>query len=308
MAALTPAEEARARLAGLLGPDWPGAGFARIETRGITAYGDWVREDLRLSGVADEEVPAWFLRPPDGATPVPAVLYIHAHGNAYQIGRAELFDGRPMLLRPYADDLVRAGLAVLCLELPAFGVRADPGEEARAKAALWRGGTLFGQMLAELRGGIDVLACHPQVRSDRIGALGASMGSTLAFWLAALDPRLRVAACLCSLADLGTLIETGAHDGHGIYMMVPGLTAAFRTGQIAGLAAPRALLIGAGLADWSTPPGAFDRARADLEAAYAAAGASTSLRFVVDARGEHMETPAMRAAVLELFGRELCDH
>jgi len=133
------------------------------------------------------------------------------------------------------------------------------------------------------------------------------MGSTLAFWLAALDPRLRATAALCSLADLEMLIDSGAHDGHGIYMMVPGLTRAFRTGQIAGLAAPRALLIGAGMADWSTPPEAFARARADLEAAYAAAGAAPALAFVVDAGAGHEETPEMRAAVLDLFARDLAD-
>ncbi|KPP88065.1 MAG: Alpha/beta hydrolase family [Rhodobacteraceae bacterium HLUCCA08] len=307
MAALSRAEAERARLAALLGPDWPGPGLADIACRATTRFGGWIREDLALTDAAGEVVPAWFLRPPDGAAPVPAVLYVHAHGNAYGIGRSELFDGRPMLRRPYAEDLVQAGLAVLCLDLPGFGARAEPGESARAKAALWRGGTLLGRMLAELRAGIDLLAAHPLVRADRIGALGASMGSTLAFWLAALDPRLRATAALCSLADLEMLIDSGAHDGHGIYMMVPGLTRAFRTGQIAGLAAPRALLIGAGMADWSTPPEAFARARADLEAAYAAAGAAPALAFVVDAGAGHEETPEMRAAVLDLFARDLAD-
>ena len=65
------------------------------------------------------------------------------------------------------------------------------------------------------------------------------MGATLAFWLAALDPRMKAVAHLCCFADLETLVASGAHDLHGLYMTVPGLLAVARTGEIAGLIAPR---------------------------------------------------------------------
>ncbi|MBF9030587.1 hypothetical protein HKCCE3408_09280 [Rhodobacterales bacterium HKCCE3408] len=290
----------------LLGPGFPGPGFAGAERVGESDFLGWQIDDLRFrSAETNEEIPAFFLRPPDGAAPVGAVIYMHAHGNRYETGRDELLAGRPALQRPYAEDLRRLGLAALCLELPAFGARREPGESARAKALLWQGRTLFGQMLAELTAGVDYLAGHPAVDAGRTGALGFSMGSTLAFWLAALDRRIRATSALCSFADLEGLISAGAHDGHGIYMMVPGLLPVARTGQIAGLAAPRALQIGVGLQDWSTPPEAFARGRTDLEAAYAAAGAADRLSFHVEPDSGHVETPAMRDAVLAFLQREL---
>lgn len=294
--------ELRARLTALLGPGFPGAGFAGVDLCGQSTLDGWVLEDLLFRTATGEAVPAFFLRPPDGRAPVPALVYCHAHGNRYAMGREELVTGRPALQSPYAPDLVRAGIATLCIEMPCFGARHDPGESTRAKAALWRGETLFGQMLAEQVAGVDFLAAHPAVRSDRIGAFGFSMGSTLAFWLAALEPRVRAASALCSFADLETLVRTGAHDGHGVYMTVPGLLPVARTGQIAGLIAPRALQVGVGLKDWSTPEAAFATARRDLETAYAGGG---RLAFHVEPEAGHEETPAMRAAVLAFLSEEL---
>lgn len=297
-----PPEGLRAKVEALLG----GAGctFARVRRRGQSDCHGWVLEDL-LFETGGEPVPAFFLRPPDGHAPVPALLYAHAHGNAYAIGRDELTQGRPALHAPYAGELVALGCAALCLEMPGFGARQDPTESARAKAALWRGETLFGQMLAEQRAGLDWLAAQPVIDAGRLGALGLSMGATLAWWLAALDPRLRAAAALCCLADLETLVETGAHDLHGLYMSVPGLFPLARTGQIAGLAAPRALLVANGARDPLTPPAAQATARADLEAAYGAQDAINMLIFHDEPETGHEETAAMRAAVRGFLRRHL---
>lgn len=292
----------RARLSRLLGPGFPGAAFAEIARKSVSDCHGWVLEDLLFTSATGEAIPAFLLRPPDRAAPVPAVVYCHAHGNRYQMGRDELLAGRPALQGAYAADLVAAGIAALCIEMPCFGARVAPDESTCAKAALWRGETLFGQMLAEQRAGVDFLAGHPSVRADRIGAVGFSMGSTLAFWLAALDPRIRATCASGSLADLATLVDQGAHDGHGIYMMVPGLLPVARSGQIAGLAAPRALQVAVGLRDAATPEAAVDVARADLEAAYSDGG---RLDFVVEAEAGHEETPSMRAAVLRFLSEEL---
>ncbi len=300
----------REDLVRLLGPGYPGSGFAAVRIADVEEHLGWRLEHLIFTSAADgaegEDIPAVFLRPPDGQGPVPAVIYAHAHGNRYETGRAELIDGRPALRGPYAPDLQRLGVAALCFDLPAFGDRQNPGEAARAKALLWQGRTLFAQMLSELRAGVDYLCAHPAVAADRIGALGFSMGSTLVWWLAALDPRIRATSAICSFADLEQLVLTGAHDGHGIYMTVPGLLPLARSGQIAGLAAPRALQICVGLKDWSTPEAAFARAHSDLEAAYLAAGAADRLRFHVEPETGHAETPAMRQAVLAFLEHELC--
>jgi pimeloyl-ACP methyl ester carboxylesterase len=135
--------------------------------------------------------------------------------------------------------------------------------------------------------------------------MGISMGGTLAWWLAALDPRLAAAVSMCCLADLARLVETGAHDGHGPYMTVPGLLAMTSTGRLSGLAAPMPLMHCVGFADWSTPRDAYETAKAELRDAYSAAGAAGALRFhEADAPG-HEETDAMRAAVAAFLEEHL---
>lgn len=294
----------RERLAGLLGAGFPGPGFYGVKQQGEVGFGDWVIEDLLFEAISGEPVPALFLRPPEGHNPVPAIVYCHAHGNRYSMGREELTKGRPSLQGACANDLQTLGIAALCLEMPCFGTRQSPPESARAKAALWRGDTLFGQMLSEQMAGLSYLAEHPLVDGTRLGAVGFSMGSTLAWWLAAMDERVRAASALCSFADLETLVDLDAHDGHGIYMTVPGLLAAGRSGQVAGLAAPRALQICVGLQDWSTPEPAFAVGRSDLEAAYEG---GSGLEFHVEPEAGHEETPEMRAGVLDFLNRKLVE-
>ena len=259
---------------------------------------------LRLSD--GSEAPASFLLP-SGTGPFPAILYCHAHGNRYDIGRDELIAGRPALIAPYAPDLLARGYAVLCVEMPCFGTRAHISESAESKARLWRGTTLFGRMLAEQKAALDWLGARPDIDAARIATLGISMGGTLAWWMAAIDPRIRAAVSLCCFADMDCLINTGSHDGHGHYMTVPGLLAHATTGEVAGLAAPRPQLHCVGLADWSTPEPCFDAARRDLEAAYAAAGAPDAVEFHVEPGIGHTETPAMRARIFDFLARHLSE-
>lgn len=263
----------------------------------------WLFETGNASKAPGEQVPGTFLRPPEGSAPVPAVLYCHAHGNRYAFGSGELMEGRGSLQGAYGPALQQLGIASLCLDMPAFGARQEPDEQTRTKAHLWHGSTLFGQMLSELSAGISFLENHPIIDADTLGTLGFSMGSTHAWWLAALDERIKAAVALCSFADLETLVATGDHNGHGIYMMVPGLVKRFSSGELAGLAAPRALMVGVGLQDWSTPENCLLPARKALEEAYG--GTPDRLHFHVEPHHGHEETPAMRAQVLSFLSSHL---
>lgn len=239
---------------------------------------------------------------PEGRGPHPGVLYIHAHGNRPDIGAAELTEGRPALVAPLGTELCARGFAVLCIDLPGFGLRADEPESARAKAALWRGRSLAGQMIGELSSAFDWLAGHPQVNGARVGLFGLSMGATLAYWLGAVEPRAAAVAHLCCFADLAPLIARGAHDRHGLYMLVPGLPDVASNGAIAGLIAPRPQFVAWGDGDPLTPPAATAPALRALRTAYAARPDRLHLHREA---GGHRETPAMRGALLTFFDAAL---
>ena len=162
-----------------------------------------------------------------------------------------------------------------------------------------------GQMLGEQSAALGWLADRPHVDRSRIGVFGISMGATLGYFLAAADRRPACIAQLCCFADLGRLIQTGAHDLHGIYLTIPGLLERTSSGEIAGLVAPRPQLICIGDLDPLTPPAAVDPALAAARAAYAAAGVPDRLLVHREAATGHAESPAMRKAVLAFFARHL---
>jgi dienelactone hydrolase len=237
-----------------------------------------------------------YLLEPEGAGPRPAILYIHAHGDRYDIGAREVLDGREALCRPMGPELARAGFRVLAIDMPCFGGRAGTRELGATKAAIWRGGSLAGQMLGELSSALDWLAGDAGTDPRRVGVFGLSMGATLGYWLAAVEPRVAAVAHLCCFADFGPLVESGAHDLHGIYLTVPGLLELASNGEIAGLVAPRPQFVGLGADDPLTPPEATRPALASLRAAYA--GAEGALRVRVEPGVGHRETPEMRAEVM----------
>jgi len=280
----------------------PSAALLRAEqtVAGIAQAGDDVAVVVEL--LIDRgagPIPATLLRPPKPG-PHPAILSCHAHGNAWDIGRRELIAGRPALpAGPYGPDLVRLGHAVLCLDMPGHGARvADGSESALSKAALWQGRTLMGEMLADLRAGLDVLTRDPAVDKSRIGALGLSMGGTHAYWIAALDERIAAVAHLCVLADIGPLIATRAQDLHGAYLTVPGLLEEGDMGDVAGLGAPRPHFVALGGQDPLTPEAARVSALDRLRKAYEAEGAEDRLQTFISPATGHVETTGMRAALL----------
>ncbi|MDV3250402.1 prolyl oligopeptidase family serine peptidase [Devosia sp. BK] len=274
-----------------------------VETdRQIEDHGDYVVEYLRMQ-IGGQEVRGILTRPAENEGKLPAILYGHSHGGGYAIGARELLDGREYLVGPLGPVFARAGYVTLCIDMPIFGERATVSESAAAKALLWHGKSLFGEMLSDHAAALTYLARRDDVDAKRIGAFGLSMGCVLSYWLAAIDDRIAAVAHLCCFADFRTMIELGAHDGHGIYLTVPGLLREADGGTIAALIAPRPQLICVGEADHLSPPLAVQRAWAELQPAYAEA--QGKLELVSEPGVGHQETPRMREAVLAFFGKWL---
>jgi hypothetical protein len=272
----------------------------------VVRHDGYIVEHLRLDIAGRGEVRGLLTRPADGeGSRRPAILFGHSHGGRYDIGASELLVGREYLLDPPGPALARAGYVTLCIDMPVFGERATVSESSAAKALLWHGKSLFGQMLSDHAAALTYLASRDDVDAARIGAFGISMGCTLSYWLAAVDTRIAATAHLCCFADLRKMIEMGNHDGHGIYLTVPGLLAETDAGEIAGLIAPRPQLICIGEADALTPLPAFEIAYAQAKAAYAAAGVPERLRVVREPGIGHQETQLMRDATLSFFSEAL---
>jgi hypothetical protein len=257
--------------------------------------------DLDLNGI--ERVPAYLARPRDMPARAPAVLFNHSHGGGYTIGKQEFIEGRSYLQPvPYAKVLTDLGYVSLCIDQWVFGERSHTTEADMFKAMLWHGQVLWGMMVYDSLRALDFLIERPNVDAKRIGTLGMSMGSTMAWWLAGLDPRIKVTVDINCLTDFQTLLEKKALSLHGLYYFVPGLLNRFSTAQINALIAPRAHLGLAGLQDKLTPVEGLDIIDRELQQVYAAAGHPERwklLRYDV----AHVETAEGRQEIISFLQR-----
>ncbi len=252
--------------------------------------------DLDLNGI--ETVPAYLARPRAITGRVPAVLFDHSHGGGYKIGKQEFIEGRSYLQPvPYAKVLTDLGYIGLCIDSWVFGERSHTSEADTFKAMLWQGQVLWGMMVYDGLRALDFLVKRPDVDPRRVGTLGMSMGSTMAWWLAALDERIKVTVDINCLTDFHALLARKALALHGVYYFVPGLIKRFTTAQINALIAPRAHLGLAGLRDKLTPVEGLDVIDRELQQVYAKLGHPERwklLRYDV----EHQETPEGRQAII----------
>ena len=262
-------EERRQLLYSLLGdlPDRDRPISAQTVTE--TEYDGYIVEKLVLDLNGFEPVPAYFVKPQQTPDRLPVILYNHAHGGDYELGKDELIKGRQALQDPpYGKALAAAGYASLCIDTWVFGERRGRTESEVFKEMIWNGRVLWGMMVYDNLRAIDYLASRSDVDTGHIGTLGLSMGSTMAWWSAALDTRIKVCIDVCCLTDFHALIDARGLDAHGIYYYVPSLLKYFTTAQINALIAPRPHLSLAGIYDRLTPPAGLDRIDAELKHIY----------------------------------------
>jgi dienelactone hydrolase len=257
---------------------------------------------LDLNGL--EQVPAYFVKPRRLDGKAPTILFNHWHAGEYKLGKDELLRPKPGNVPSYAEDLTAQGYCALCLDMWCFGERSVQTEADTFKEMLWKGEVLWGMMVYDTIRGLDYLLTRPEVDTKRVGTLGMSMGSTMAWWVAALDPRLKLCVDICCLTDFQALIEAHNLKGHGVYYFVPGLLKHFTTAQINSLIAPRPHLATAGTHDDLTPPAGLDRIDRELRSVYQNLGEPNNWKLLRYDVG-HAEPPEMRRDILAFLHEHL---
>lgn len=272
----------------------------------VQPLGELVGRELRT----DYELERWRLHlAADGAAPAllacprarrwrGMVVYHHAHGHRPDLGKDELTEGRPMLIAPpYADALSRLGFAALAIDHRGFGERASPSERVLVKRGLWEGVPLWGHRVADAIAASAWLIWRAGTADMPLVSMGWSMGSALAWWSAALDPRVDAVVEACGLAEFDALLAGDALDLHAEYFFVPGLLREFTAAAINALILPRPHLSIVGRDDPLTPPAGVAAIDVSMRDAASHAGAPGAWRQSVHATG-HQETPAMRDEIL----------
>ncbi len=121
------------------------------------------------------------LHVPNGAAgPRPALVLCHGFGGSCRGA------GHPQL----AAALAGAGYVVLRFDFRGCGE--SDGET---------GSVICEEEVADLRHAVDFLAARPEAAPDRIGAIGASLGGSVAVAATAADPRLKLCAANGAIGD-----------------------------------------------------------------------------------------------------------
>jgi dienelactone hydrolase len=297
-----------------LGP-WPEKVPLRPEVVEVVQCEGYRREKIVFDSDAFSSVPAYVLIP-DGLAPGErrrAILYAHGHG----IGKAGAVglpgpngetDGGYQ--KAMAVQLVRQGYVVIAPDWRPFGERKDEPEWVRVptrdncNVAYMAYGYWGYHMLAlnvnDARRCLDYLETRPEVNPDGFGMIGCSYGGTMTTYTSALEDRIVAANIVCYLSTLRDALQDRMGNFCGAQYM-PGLRKYGDIADVAGLIAPRPLMIQAGERDTCFVIEDVMEAYAHLQRIYAAAGASANLeldRF--DGEHEiHVET------ALDFFARRL---
>lgn len=249
--------EVRARFLSLIGglPDFRGALNARV-TRTTK------RDGFAIDHVLFESLPGYFvtanLYRPDAAGRHPGILMSMGH---WESGKAA-----GQLL---SSNLARKGFVVLAYDPVGQGERQQaydkrtgrsliggPTEQhfSSGAAAILMGHAVARYFIHDGMRAIDYLVTRAEVDPERIGAMGCSGGGTQTAYIAALDPRVKVAAVSCYMNSFQTLFTGSLGDSE---QSVPGfLAAGLDQSDYVELFAPKPWLITSTEEDFFTPAGA----------------------------------------------------
>ncbi len=294
--------------------DWPprpSPPRARLVSRELRP--GYTLERVGLDDGLGGEISALVLVPERRERKAPAILWLHSSTPDKNQVITPNTNGGPGSL---GEVFVKRGYVVLAPDAAWYGERANAGpsgaaepgaraQESLHKLDLWLGRTLWGRFVRDDRIALDYLCSHPEVDPARIGATGMSMGSTRAWWLAAVDERVAATVAVACLTRYQNLIAHGGLRQHGVYYFAYGLLKHFDTEGVLALIAPRPFLALTGDLDAGSPADGVTALASAVSRVYAVLGDSERFRSVLYPDIGHTYTPAMRAEMLAWFDRWL---
>ncbi|HBH84677.1 MAG TPA: hypothetical protein DDY34_12835 [Bacteroidales bacterium] len=260
-----------------------------------------------------EIIPALILIPDNvtSSNPAPGIAVWHQHNGEYHLGKSEPagLAGNPMHFTAVA--LVREGYVALCPDSLCFEERQDPTgklkggnyERFEFLREVVRGRSLAWKDILDMKVSVDFLSQRPEVNSDRLGCYGHSMGSTHAWLVGPLEPRLKCIIGNCCLPTYDAIEET--HILHCFPNFVPGWKKYGDTPEIAALIAPRALHLNFGEMDSGSPIESVKKGLSRIAEVYKKAGADDKFTSYIEPGAEHVLSETMWQYVKECFAKHL---
>lgn len=230
------------------------------------------------------QVEFWMLRP-DGEGPFPLAVLPHGHEARGHDTYAGVHGGDERRIRRIEESdadvgvqAVERGFLALAVNTRGFEANTIPdlnerhdGRDCHSELihALLAGRTTIGERVWDLERVIDWAMAQPEVDAQRVLMMGNSGGGVATTWAAACDVRVSIAVPSCSFA---TFVGENGIAHHCDCNVVPGACRFGEFSDVAGLVAPRHLLIVNGREDSLFPHSEVERAVDGVREIYEAAG------------------------------------
>ena len=283
-------EQALPKLLELMG-DFPRAVPLNAEIEYSIEEGELIRERIVFDCDEFMSVPVQVLRPksmaPDKSNA--AILCSHGHGAHGKDAVAGLRSNNSINadIRAYnynyAEKMAQAGYLTISPDLRGFGERRDglnpfPGRDA-CNVNFIKGAIMGIYPLTlniwDFKCCIDYLETRPEVDPQRIGMMGLSQGGTMTTFTAAVEPRIKAADIMCYVNPFRAF---GIRDANFCgSQMLPNIYKYLDTDDVAGLIAPRPLLLEMGIYDDCFPLQDTMQGYEGVKLIYQAAGAEDRL-------------------------------
>jgi dienelactone hydrolase len=245
----------------------------------------FTRQLVVIQTLPGEFMPVFVLIPHHEAdSHLKPVIALHGHGTwgaeaiVGDLSSPEITAFNRSMNYDYAGQLVRRGYLVFAPELRGFGLRLeDPAYQdaddpqwisscySVSVNALLLGKTLLGMRIYDVIRLIDYIQTRPETSIETLGCVGLSGGGMLTLFTTALDIRI---TCAVVSGYFNTFRDSIMAIRHCLCNFVPGLVRVAEMVDIAGLVAPRPLLIESGTQDAIFPVDATRKAYADLQKIY----------------------------------------
>ena len=267
-------------------------------------------EKIVVTTEAGVDMPMYFCLPHGATGKLPAFICLQGHstGMHKSIGVEFTDETTPLVIdgdRDFAVQCVKRGFAALCIEQRAFGERSGnpdhkPNCRNIAPRLMMHGRTTIGCRVFDVDRGIDYLLTRPEIDAKQIGVMGNSGGGTTSIYAGALLDRL---SFVMPSSCFSTYYDSIIRQYHCICNYAPGLQEYFDMGDIAGLCAPKLLVIVNGKDDRIFPLGAAKNEFAQAEKIYRASGNGNNCRHVIGHEGHRFYAEPAFAAFQEIRGK-----
>ena len=272
-------------------------------------------EKFLIDNEVDGWIPGYIAIPANVKGKVPVILGMHGHGSS----KDNIFGSNSNTAQDVLALLLSRGYAVIAIDSYFNGERRGTGpagdremqtsrsdqELSQFKINLWFGRSLWGMQLRDEQIALDYLATRPEIDMERIGAQGMSMGSTRAWWLAAIDDRIKAVVGVVCFTRYEELIQQRQLEAHGIYYFVPGMLQHFDTEAVMGMIAPRPFLALTGDSDQGSPISGIRTLEKKLDIVYSLYNKKEQFKSIVYPKTGHVYSDDMKIEMVSWFDKYL---